>query len=217
MTPTPVSFKNIPTIHEIKNGYPSVRALFFDMDGTIFNTEFIHAEALLKMALKYQIKIPFNPQTMYELMVGKADHLLFDIIQSWEGVPQHWNVESFVLEKNSLVIEILQKTSLETYFATGVQKLLKEAKSNGFYLGLVTSSEKIITKKLLKLTELENFFHLILTRDDCPKHKPDPWPYLKAMEISGHETHEIIIFEDSRVGIEAAIASGNHVIKVEWY
>jgi FMN phosphatase YigB (HAD superfamily) len=62
MTPTPVSFKNIPTIHEIKNGYPSVRALFFDMDGTIFNTEFIHAEALLKMALKYQIKIPFDPQ-----------------------------------------------------------------------------------------------------------------------------------------------------------
>jgi HAD superfamily hydrolase (TIGR01509 family) len=84
-------------------------------------------------------------------------------------------------------------------------------------MALVTSSEKVVTDELLKISGLDHFFHLILTRDDCPKHKPDPWPYLKAVELSKLQQHQIIIFEDSTVGLEAAISSAHHVIKVEWY
>jgi HAD superfamily hydrolase (TIGR01509 family) len=74
---------------------------------------------------------------------------------------------------------------------------LDEAREANMFVALVTSSEKVVTKELLIITGLDTFFDLVLTRDDCPKHKPDPWPYVKAQEISGFEKYETLIFEDS--------------------
>jgi HAD superfamily hydrolase (TIGR01509 family) len=217
MKSNPIPFNSVPKVEVLIADFPATKALFFDMDGTLFNTESLHAEALFKMSKKYGIIPPHPPEVIYSLMVGKADHLLFEILKDWEGVPGHLTVESFVKEKNEHILEILKSTPLDSYFSPSVQGLLKELKEHGFYIALVTSSERLVTDELLKITGLDGYFHLILTRDDCPFHKPDPWPYVKAREISGFAHHEILIFEDSQVGIESAIKSGHNVIKVEWY
>ena len=217
MKSTPMPFTKVPTLSELKKGYPSVKTLFFDMDGTIFNTESIHADAMFVIAAKYKIRPPHSPETVHGLMMGKADHLVFELIKDWEGVPKHWNAQDFIDEKNINVIELLKKTPLEKYFAPEMQRLLNEARASQMFIALVTSSEKLVTEELLKIAGLDTFFDLVLTRDDCPKHKPDPWPYFKAQEISGFEKFEILIFEDSNVGLEAATSTGSHVIKVEWY
>lgn len=210
-------FTKVPTLSELKKGYPSVKAIFFDMDGTIFDTESIHADAMFVIAAKYKIRPPHSPEAVHDLMMGKADHLVFELIKDWEGVPKHWSAQDFIDEKNTNVIELLKKTPLESYFAPEMQTLLKEVRAANMFVALVTSSEKLVTEELLKIAKLDKFFDLVLTRDDCPKHKPDPWPYIKAQEISGFEKFEILIFEDSNVGLEAACLTGTHVIKVEYY
>jgi beta-phosphoglucomutase len=217
MKSTPIPFKKVPTLDELRAGYPSLKALFFDMDGTLFNTEPVHAEGMFMIAKEFGIRSPFSPEAVHELLVGKADHLVFDIIKDWEGVPKHWMAEDFVREKNVNVLKALKKTDRNSYFEPAVAKLLDEAREANMFVALVTSSEKVVTKELLIITGLDTFFDLVLTRDDCPKHKPDPWPYVKAQEISGFEKYETLIFEDSHVGLEAASLSGAHVIKVEWY
>ena len=217
MKSTPLPFQTVPTLAELKNGFPEVKSFFFDMDGTLFNTESIHADAMLMIAKKFNIRSPHSPEVVHQLMMGKADHLVFELIKDWEGVPTHWTAMDFINEKNVNLIDLLKKTDVKSYFACEVLKLLNEARKERFYLALVTSSEKVITEELLKLTELQKCFDLVLTRDDCPTHKPDPWPYLKAMEISGSDKSEVLIFEDSHVGLEAATHTGSHVIKVEWY
>lgn len=210
-------FTKVPTLSELKKGYPSVKTLFFDMDGTIFNTESIHADAMFVIAAKYKIRPPHSPEAVHDLMMGKADHLVFELIKDWEGVPKHWTAQDFIDEKNFNVIDLLKKTPLANYFAPEMQTLLNDARAEKMFVALVTSSEKVVTEELLKIAKLDSFFDLVLTRDDCPKHKPDPWPYIKAKEISGFEKFEILIFEDSNVGLEAATSTGSHVIKVEWY
>jgi beta-phosphoglucomutase len=217
MKPTPITFPKVPTLFELKQGYPGLKALFFDMDGTLFNTESYHADAMFMIGAKYKIRPPHSAETVHELMMGKADHLVFEIIKDWEGVPRDWTAADFVHQKNANLIEILSKVDPANYFPKDMLTLLKEATAEGMYLALVTSSEKVITEELLKLASVREFFKLILTRDDCPSHKPDPWPYLKAMSVSGFDKSEIIIFEDSHVGLEAAQSSGAHVIKVGWY
>lgn len=217
MKPIPVPFKTIPRLMELKNAFPGLKALFFDMDGTLFNTESYHADALFKMASTYDIKSPYSVEQMHEMMVGKADHFLFEIIKDWEGVPRHWTHELFVEEKNRNLIEILSAANPADYFPTETLNLLHEAKAAGLYLGLVTSSEKVVTDELLKIANVKEIFNLILTRNDCPSHKPDPWPYLKAMDVAGHDKSCTVIFEDSPVGLSAAVSSGAHVIKVEWF
>lgn len=187
------------------------------MDGTLFNTESVHADAMILIADKYQIKAPYSPEVVHALMMGKADYLVFDIIKDWEGTPKDWTAQDFINEKNDGVIELLKKTEVQRYFAREVEELIRDAKSHGLYLALITSSEKVVTQALMKIAGLDQFFELVLTRDDCPKHKPDPWPYLKALELTGFAKEEVIIFEDSTVGLEAATATGSNVIKVEWY
>lgn len=217
MSAIPVPFQSTPGIHQILATFPGISALFFDMDGTLFDTEVIHAEAMLAMAQRYDIRAPFPPEEVHEMMLGKADQMVFEIIKDWEGVPRHWNAETFIAEKNAGVIELLKQTPVASYLSPSVANLLVEAKNHGLYLALVTSSERLVTDELLRNTGHHTLFDLTLTRDDCPRHKPDPWPYLRAQELSARSAHEVLIFEDSPVGLAAAVASGARVVKVEWY
>ena len=214
---SPLIMKTIPTLDALKAQYPGLKALFFDMDGTIFNTESHHAQAFWKIGLDHKIRPTLPPDAIHALLMGKADYLVFDIVKDWEGFPPHWSVEEFISIKNQNLLDILSHIEPGTYFAKEIGILLQQAKLDNFYLALVTSSEKIITERLLKLAGLDNFFHLEITRDDCPAHKPDPWPYLQALNTSGYRAHETLIFEDSHVGLTSALGSGAHVIKVEWY
>lgn len=217
MKSSPIPFRSVPTLDELRAGFPSLKAFFFDMDGTLFNTEGIHGDAMMMIAAKYKIRPPHSPEVVHELVVGKADYFVFEIIKDWEGVPKHWTAENFIAEKNQNLFQLLKTVDRKTYFSPQVLELIQNAKAAGFYVALVTSSEKVVTEELLKITELDGFFDLVLTRDDCPKHKPDPWPYQKALEIAQCEHFEALIFEDSSVGLEAATLTSSHVIKVEWY
>ena len=210
-------FKTIPDLPLLLAGFPGIRGIFFDMDGTLFNTEAYHTEALIKIGLEQKIRPPYAPEKVHELMMGKADYLVYEIVKSWEGFPTHWGAEEFNNEKNKNLLQILSKTNAAEYFPLDTLSLLKEIKDQKIFVGLVTSSEKVITQKLLSFAGIENFFDLVLTRDDCPEHKPKPWPYLKAIELSQFLPQETLIFEDSNVGLASATASGAHVIKVEWF
>lgn len=217
MNNTPVTFTKVPTLSELRQTWPHLKALFFDMDGTLFNTESYHADAMLMIGAKYKIRPPHSAETVHDMMMGKADHLVFEIIKHWDGVPKHWTHVDFVNEKNENLVQIFQKVNPEEYFLPATLQLLKEAEKEGMFLALVTSSEKLVTEELIRIAEVSDYFHLVLTRDDCPLHKPDPWPYLKALELGKLEKSEVVIFEDSKVGLEAAVASGANVVKVGWY
>ena len=209
--------KTIPELATLEAAYPRLQTILFDMDGTLFDTEKYHTLALQNIGREQKIHPPFGPKELHELMMGKADHLLFELIKDWPGFPKHWSVRDFVEEKNRHLLQILSRLDSSSYIAEGIEKLLKEARPANIQVGLVTSSEKIITTKLLELSKLGHYFSYILTRDDSIKVKPDPWPYLKALASLKAQTETTIVFEDSYVGLEAAAAAGVHVIKAEWY
>lgn len=213
----PHAFKTIPTWGLINGTFPSLEAILFDMDGTLFDTEKYHAEAMFKIGEKYKIQPPHSPDEVHALMHGKADYIVFDLIKFWPGFPVEWSVRDFVQAKNDNLLEILARLDPQEYFPKATATLLKEIKKSGKFCGLVTSSEKIITLELLKLVKLHGFFDLIITRDDCPLHKPDPWPYIEAITKAGTTGEKTLIFEDSNVGLIAAKASGAYVAKVEWF
>lgn len=213
----PLSMKTVPDLTTLKAAFPSVRTLLFDMDGTLFDTEKYHSQALQNIGLEQKIIPPLGPKELHQLMMGKADHLLFDIIKDWHGFPKHWDVQAFVHEKNRHLLELLASVDGASYFSPRLKALLLEATQEKFQIGLVTSSEKVVTLQLLKLVGLSDFFSYVLTRDDTEFVKPDPWPYLKAMAHFQTDPESTLVFEDSNVGMEAAQKSGAHLIKAEWY
>jgi HAD superfamily hydrolase (TIGR01509 family) len=215
--PHPISFQKVPTLKVLLEAFPGVSTLLFDMDGTLFDTEKYHTLALQSIGREHKIVPPFGPKEVHAMMMGKADHLLFEIIKDWPTFPKHWTAKDFVHEKNRHLLELLASVDGSTYLNVGIPSLLEEALKKNMNVGLVTSSEKVVTMELLAQTKLAPIFSYVLTRDDSLKVKPDPWPYLKAISHFNVTPSETLIFEDSNVGLEAARNSGAHVVKAEWY
>lgn len=212
-----LSMKTVPEFETLKAAYPGLQTILFDMDGTLFDTEKYHTLALQSIGQEQSIIPPFAPKELHEIMMGKADHLLFELIKDWPGFPAHWSAQDFVDEKNRHLLKIIKNLNGTRYFTEEIEKLLNAAKLSNIQVGLVTSSEKIITKELLELSGLTHYFEYVLTRNDSLKVKPDPWPYLKALTHFKAQPETTIVFEDSYVGLEAAAGAGVHVIKAEWY
>ena len=216
MTQThPLSLATIPDLATLKAGFPGVKTLLFDMDGTLFDTEKYHTLALQKIGDEQKIHPPVGPKELHAMLMGKADRLVFELVKDWPGFPEHWDVHTFVNEKNRHLLAILAQVDPQSYFHPALKSLLKEAQ--GMNVGLVTSSEKVITEALLKLADANKYFSFVLTRDDSKEVKPDPWPYLHAMKNFAADPGTTIVFEDSQVGLTSARASGAHAVKAEWY
>ncbi len=214
---TPITLTTVPNLTWLKTRYPGLKALFFDMDGTLLDTEKYHTQAFLKIGKDYGITPPHAPEVIHGLLVGRADHLVFEVVKHWPGFPKEWTARNFVDEKNKNLLTILRKIPREDFLPASIVNLLREAHGNGITLALVTSSEKVVTEELLRTGLVRDYFSHVITRDDCPKHKPDPWPYHHALSLTKRDKNEVIIFEDSDVGITAALGSGAHVMRADWH
>ena len=75
-------------------------------------------------------------------------------------------------------------------------------------MGIVTSSRKDHFELIHRQTGFLKYFDFVVTSEDVKNTKPDPEPYLKALEISGMKKDECIVVEDSERGLRSAIAAG---------
>ena len=80
---------------------------------------------------------------------------------------------------------------------------------HGHYrMGIVTSSRRDHFEIIHRGTGLLPYFDFVVTADDCPRTKPCPDPYLRAIEASGVDPAAGVAVEDSERGLEAATAAG---------
>jgi len=212
-----IPYTKIPDLEQLQRDFGDSQAFLFDMDGTLFNTEGIHERSLIELGKKFQIKSPWTSEELHREMMGKADHFLFEIIKSWPSFPKDWKLENFIEEKNQILLSICDQLERLAFFPEKMKRLVTEISETNSKLALVTSSEKIITYRLLKIAQIDHFFDLIITRDDVKQHKPHPLPYLVAMETLKVKADDCLIFEDSNVGLEAAKNSGGKIAKAEWF
>jgi HAD superfamily hydrolase (TIGR01509 family) len=81
-------------------------------------------------------------------------------------------------------------------------------------MGVVTSSRRDHFDLIHERTDLLKYFEFVVTADDCARTKPDPDPYLRAIERSGVAPEECVAIEDSERGLVAATRAGIRCIVV---
>lgn len=181
------------------------KAILFDMDGTLVNTEPLHEEAWHDTLKQFDLSL--SPDWFHKY-TGTTDRILMtDVVQHYN---LDINVDDLLIEKRDRFLAMAQTRS-ETF--EGVKEGLARL-YNYFDLALVTSSSRMGATKVLETTKIMNYFKKVVTFDDVIKHKPDPEPYLQAIEHFGLRPEECIAIEDSISGTQSAKSAGCHTLAV---
>lgn len=211
------SLSEIPTALLIEQMYPNIKTILFDMDGTLLNSEILHARALHAL-LERMEHLDLAVSDLLDKFKGVAEPDVVRMLVEMQVLPQQTSMTDFIDQKNHLFESFLRDESIKKeMIAPGMLSLLDELKRKNYVLALVTASERNTTELFINSLNLSHYFEFMLTRDDTEKTKPDPMPYLHSFARLKVEASQVLILEDSPTGLQAAVASGAHVQKVAWY
>lgn len=98
---------------------------------------------------------------------------------------------------------------------TELVEFIKLSRQNNIKTAIASTANSVNVKNVLKHFKLTNLFDLVVAGNDIKNGKPAPDCFIKCMNFFGTKPNETLIFEDSKVGIEAAIASKGNYFVVE--
>ncbi|MBC8142131.1 MAG: HAD-IA family hydrolase [Armatimonadetes bacterium] len=180
-----------------------LRALLFDFDGTILDTETPEYETWQIICAEYDVTLPL---AVWATGVGiGVDENPFD--------PYRFLEENAPVSVDRTVVKHRRAALFAERLAQevprpGIIALLEEGREAGLLIGLASSSGHSWVDGLLERIGLLEWFPVRLCADDVTHTKPDPELYLRCLSALGVSADEAMSLEDSPNGIKAAKAAG---------
>lgn len=184
---------------------PPLRAVLFDMDGTVVASERLWAQAMQMIAtdLGGALTEEALARTTGMSVPAAVDLMLAELRSDLS------NEEA----TNRLLAHTAEVFAAELMWQPGAQELVDALRADGVTTALVTNSPRIIVDVAMERLGGHRF-DLTVCGDDVAVHKPDPEPYLAAMLRLGVPAENCLAVEDSPTGTAAAVAAGIPVLVV---
>lgn len=185
-----------------------IKAVLFDMDGLMVDTESLSTEAFINSA-KTQGYNMTKEETLKVLGFTKAS-----IYQFWIDYFQGTNVDGkkLVDDHYKYIENVLYTVGPEKM--PYVDELLKYLKENNYKVAVASSSDTADIKNNLEKTKLEKYIDEIASGAEVENGKPAPDVFLLAAKRLGVDAKDCLILEDSKAGVKAGKASGAMVFMV---
>ena len=184
-----------------------IKALIFDFDGLIIDTESPEFQAWREVFVAHGHELRAD---LWADLIGRP-RTYFDMYSYFKELNgPHTDIESLRKDRRTRVIELV----LGQPVLPGVREYLRDARDLGMKVGLASSSGGDYVRGHLKRLELYDYFHATKCFEDTDLHKPDPEPYLAVLDAIGVAPDEAIAFEDSPNGVAAARAAGIYCVAV---
>ena len=185
-----------------------LKGVYWDLDGTIANTELeAHLPAFNESFKDLGINWYWDPITYIKLLKVNGGKKRI----SYFSKTTNSNISNDLViriheRKQFHYLESIKRNNLK--LKEGVGRLIKELYEQKVRQFIVTSSSKKQVNALIN-SLFGDFkpFEFIISSDDVELHKPNPLPYLKAIQQSGIRINQSIVFEDSNPGINSSLAA----------
>ena len=177
-----------------------IKAVIFDMDGVIAETEHIHIQAEKETMLKHGIKISENELHKYTGTTAKQ--MFTDLIRKYK---LRVTFDEIFNQKEEIMFRLLEKDVQPT---KGVKELLSRLKQLNIKLGIGSSSHKRLIDFVLKKLDIASFFDAVVDAEDIVNSKPNPEIFLTCAKRLHIRPEECLVIEDSNLGVEAAKKAG---------
>ena len=179
------------------------------MDGVLIDAKDWHYEALNEALALFGVEI------------SRYDHL-----HTFDGLPTRVKLEmlseQYYLPRqlHSFINEIKQKKTQE-YISRNChptfihEYALSRLREQGYKIAVCSNSVRKSIDQMMECAALDGYLDLIVSNEDVVKAKPDPEMYETAIRKFGLKPEECLVVEDNPKGVQAGIASGAFVLKVE--
>ena len=191
--------------------FNNIKAILFDLDGTLFETAPELAEAV-NLMLKDLEMAELKTNEIKRFIGRGAENLIkqsIEVSSKKDPTPVFVKAEKLFAHYYSLI-------SANSLMYEGVEKSIIDLKAKDFLLGCVTNKPAIYTEALMNHSRLSDFMDIIVSGDTTEKKKPDPLPILHALNQLNIEPKDAIMVGDSVVDIEAGFEAGTYIFTVPY-
>lgn len=178
-----------------------LKAVIFDMDGVMIDSEPMHFEVGKKLLGSLGIKVENDFFTRY---VGMANPEMFADIKKKFDIK--YSINELLEKEHVLLLQALDESGIEPI--SGVKELIFDLASHNVLLAVASSSPRVFIEAVIRKLDLERYFKAVISGEELERSKPAPDIFLEAVKSLGVEPNECVVIEDSAPGVEAACAAG---------
>lgn len=179
------------------------KAVFWDMDGTLVDSEPLHHAALEAALRELGIEPPANLQ---ERAIGIAAGPLYEMLREEQGLSLPF--EEWILHKYGhympLVADLVPRP--------GALEIYGELRGRGVHQAVVSNSDRLVVDANLRAVGLSHPGMRSISRNDVISPKPAAEPFLRAAYLAGVDPAEAVAVDDSWTGVTAGLAAGMRTI-----
>ena len=185
-----------------------MKALIFDFDGLILDTETPDYHSWQKVYQAYGLELPLD---LWLTFVGGTSETTFEPHDYLEKkLNSKVDREQIWVSRRKSYLKHLEDLPV----MPGVKQLLDAARLRGLKLAVASSSPENWVSGHLTRLELSDYFDAIVTADDVDETKPNPALFMLAAEKLGAQSNEVIVLEDSPNGVNGAKRAQMFVVAV---
>jgi HAD superfamily hydrolase (TIGR01509 family) len=175
------------------------RALLFDLDGTLAETDSLHLPTWVDTLEPYGVEV--DEELYRDSISGRSTgeilrELLPDLTDEQGKTIGDAKEASF------------RERASELEPLDGLVSFIERGKERRMQIALVTNAPEENVEAILLALKLQDFFDVIVLADEVEAVKPDPAPYRAALQKMGVPAEEALAFEDSVSGISSSVAAG---------
>ena len=185
-----------------------LKALIFDMDGVLVDSMPFHAAAWKKAFLEMGMEI--QDEDIYAIEGSNPRNGLPLLIRKARKEPEDFDFEAITSIYRQEFNRIFKLKAFD-----GMKECLEFLKSR-FLLSVVSGSDRLIVNGIVDQL-FPGIFDTVVTGDDVLNSKPDPDPFLKAVELLNVGKEECVVIENAVLGVEAAKKADIYCIRVPMY